>query len=318
MAPVFGGPCPTSSVRLHCAFPNFIDIMTTSLQKNIVALLAFVALSGCVGDAKNHELYRKGIAAQSRHEYDAAITCMNAILQSDPKWTTAYNGLGVAYESKGDLARAITNYAEAVRLSPKDADFRYNLGTALSRRGDLDQAMSNLNEAIRLDPKHAMAYGNRGTTFEKSHDFANAISDYSTSIRLNPGFSETYTARAHAYAAAGEFDKAIEDNNTAVRLDPKNAEAHNGLAWLLATCRAEPVRNGTQAVAAARKACELSDWKNWNFIDTLAAALAEAGDFDQAIRYQKQVMSMDSDTAEKRAEAQRRVELYQQGKPYRE
>jgi Flp pilus assembly protein TadD len=259
------------------------DIMTTSPQTIILALLAWVALSGCAGDRKNNELYKKGIAAQSRGDNDTAITCMNTILQNEPRDATAHNELGVAYEAKGDLDKAIINYDEAVKLSPKDADFRYNLGSALGRRGDLDQAISNLDEAIRLNPKLASAYGNRGSIFENRGDFQNAISDYNSAIRLAPDFSMNYAARANAYAAEGEFDKAVADNSKAIELGPKNAEAYNSLGWLLATCRDEPVRNGKQAVAAAQRACELTAWKNWSFIDTLAAACAEAGDFDQAI-----------------------------------
>ena len=52
------------------------------------------------------------------------------------------------------------------------------------------------------------------------------------------------------------------------------------------------MRNGKEAVELAIKACELSNWKNWGIIDTLAAAYAEAGNFEQAINYQRQVMQM--------------------------
>ena len=53
-------------------------------------------------------------------------------------------------------------------------------------------------------------------------------------------------------------------------------------------------------------------------IVTLAAAEAEAGDFEQAVKYQQQAMSMKAATEKEWAEQQSRLELYRQRKPYRE
>src|SRR5262249_19208480 len=62
------------------------------------------------------------------------------------------------------------------------------------------------------------------------------------------------------------------------------------LAWLWAT-GPDGVRDGKRAVEAATRACELTDWKENEFLDTLAAAYAEVGDFDKAVEYQKKAVS---------------------------
>jgi len=61
----------------------------------------------------------------------------------------------------------------------------------------------------------------------------------------------------------------------------------------------------------------LTQWKKWNCVGTLGAAYAETGDFTQAIKYQSQAMQMDGVNEKNRAEAQVRIDLYKQQKPYR-
>jgi Zn-dependent protease len=116
----------------------------------------------------------------------------------------------------------------------------------------------------------------------------------------------------------GNWQRAIEDYRAAVCLHPKLVTAHNNLAWLLATCPEDALRNGPEAVAHAAFACTATDWKNPSCLATLAAASAEAGDYDQAIRWQNQAMA-DPAYLETYGEATvtERLRLYEQGLPYR-
>ena len=91
--------------------------------------------------------------------------------------------------------------------------------------------------------------------------------------------------------------------------------SYNQLAWLLATCPEARYRDGRHAVELATKACELSEWQ-YNHVDTLAAAYAEAGDFEQAVRWQQMAIEMASDSG--RDDYRSRLALYKSGKPYRE
>lgn len=59
-------------------------------------------------------------------------------------------------------------------------------------------------------------------------------------------------------------------------------------------------------------------WKKSNYIGTLGAAYAEVGNFAQAIKYQIQAMNMEGVAEKDRIEAEQRLYLYQQGKPYHE
>ena len=105
---------------------------------------------------------------------------------------------------------------------------------------------------------------------------------------------------------------------TAVRLAPGWADPCNSLAWLLATCPDPSIRNGPRAVEIGRRALELSpEAGKAGCLDTLAAALAENGEFAEAIELQLEAISL-MDDFDRRLRYEQRLALYEDGEAYRE
>src|SRR5262249_3009675 len=115
-----------------------------------------------------------------------------------------------------------------------------------------------------------------------------------------------------------EYDNALADYSEAIRLDDQLSTAFNNLAWLRATCIKSELRDGKKAVDFATKACELTNWKDCQFLDTLAAAYAENGQFEEAVKWQQKALDHPDFKKEKQEEGLRRRELYASGKPFRE
>ena len=99
-----------------------------------------------------------------------------------------------------------------------------------------------------------------------------------------------YNNRGIAYSYKGQYDKAISDFNKALGINPSDFKAINHQAWILATCPDNVYRDGEKAVKLAKKAVELD--QRAVIFDTLAAAYAEAGRFEDAIITQEKVIDL--------------------------
>lgn len=96
-----------------------------------------------------------------------------------------------------------------------------------------------------------------------------------------------------------------------------SAQAHNDYAWLLATSKFEGLRNGTLALDQASKAVELES--SASFLDTLAAAYAELGNFELAISTQREaIASITDEDGEIRDDLEQRLQYYERSEPWRE
>ncbi len=227
--------------------------------------------------------------------------------------------VGRAWIRKTDVLtveQALDYYTDEIRREPSGAAFNAR-GNVWQEKGELDNAIKDHTEAIRLGPTDDAAYNNRGNAFSSRGEYDRAIQDYTEAIRLNPRSATKYFNRGNTFASKGEYDRAIQDYTEAMRLDTNEPMYCNALAWLQATCPDERYRNGHAAVEHATKACELSAWKDWNRLDTLAAAHAEAGDFKQAIRWQEKAIELATDEKAK-SELRAHLELYKAGRPYHE
>lgn len=143
------------------------------------------------------------------------------------------------------------------------------------------------------------------------------MADYDRVLRIIPKDADDYVVRGRAYFEKGNYKEAASAFEKALQLFPNSDFALSGLAWLRATCPDASMRNGKEAIRMSMRACELSKWKEPRHIAALAAAYAETGDFEQAVKYQTQAMKMKSEYGPIDKKTRERLALYRDHKPWR-
>lgn len=192
--------------------------------------------------------------------------------------------LGLANSERSqqfDAAEA--DLREARKQAPASGEVRYYQALIALRRQQLDDALTNLNEAIDLNDKDA----------------------------------RFFSARAGLLQQQGKQKEAMQDWEKVVSLEAADALTYNNLAWWYATDYDSSVRDGAKAVKYATEACELTHYNNYMYVDTLAAAYAETGDFASAERWQEEAIKLCSNSTQKK-ELEDRLKQYQLKQPYRQ
>lgn len=187
-----------------------------------------------------------------------------------------------------------------------------------SKRG-YDDAIAALDEALKLKPDDSFALITRSVAHRSKGEFDLAIRDVDEYIRLNPKSANAFAERGFTWRQKGEFARAVADYDASLRIGGKfSAPILNDFAWILATAPDPGIRDGKRAVELAESACEQSEYKYPAALDTLAAAYAEAGNFPKAVEMEQRALEGDTYTGTRREGALARLELYRQGKPYRQ
>ena len=172
------------------------------------------------------------------------------------------------------------NIEARIEEFPHDRVRVYKYGAALVGLGEFDRAEKFYRKQLDMFPTDVqIAYG-LGWCHEKNKRWAEAV--------------EAYT--------------------WATRIDRKHRRSKNNLAWVLATAPDKKVRNGSRAVSLARQAIGNQQPPDPMYMDTLAAAYAEAGSFRNAVKIQRYVSRKTEGASEG---VEKRLKLYLNRKPYR-
>ena len=276
------------------------------------------------------EYYWRGSKHERKRHFDKALDDYTKAIELDPRFIDAYWSRSSIYaHQKNDHRSAISDLSKILEINP-------HLCTALHNRGLYHQGVREYDRAIDdftsvLDPrtdfsglggskeKHrALAYHYRGKIYHwHKEDYAKAVADYTDALRLDPYIRMVLYRRGRAYYALQKYEEAERDFTAALKRRPNYPNLLASWAWQLATCPEEKFRDGPKALQLALKANKkLVDPRH---IDTLAAAYAENGKFDEAIATEKTAIELVKYTDDQLQKAmEKRLELYKAKRPFRD
>lgn len=166
----------------------------------------------------------------------------------------------------------------------------FEKGLALLKARHYDEAVVALSGVIDMIPGDFEAYNYRGVARAYKKDFDGAIEDYTMALKIKPEYAEALNNRGFAWVKKGNLAKALDDFSRAIELEPYFLDAYNSRAWILATSSDKRYRNGKQAVELAKKGVAINE--TVDSLDTMSAAYAANGQFDEAIASQKKVIEL--------------------------
>ena len=237
-----------------------------------------------------------------------------------PNLSKPYNDLGKTFALQGKIPEAGEMFAKAVRLEPGFGQARRNLGTALLKQGRLEEGLAQLKIGVELEPDNVDAHRKMAEILIQNGKAAEATKYCEMVVKAKPRDAHVRYMLGEAWLAQKHYEEAAANLMEAMRLAPNVPQLMNALAWIYATCPKPEVRNGAEAVRLAERVCRLAGRPGVEYLDTLAAAYAEAGQFPDAIKKAEETLALaeashDTKTAEME---QQRLELYHAGKAFHE
>jgi protein O-mannosyl-transferase len=241
----------------------------------------------------------------------------------------ALTNLGTLLMERGQLDDALSYFQSALAVRSRSEHRHYSLslalihdstGNVLARKGRLNDAIAHFRQAIELRPDFPDAHYNLGTALFQQGDLDNAIAEWRTTLSIHPYDAGAHTSLGNALVQQGSLREAVDHYEKALQAEPDSILPLNNLAWVMSTGPDDSLRNNEIAVQLATKANQLSKETNPVFIRTLAAAYAQAGQFEKAIETARRALEQANAQGMRdlAVQIQEEADLYQRRTPLRD
>jgi tetratricopeptide (TPR) repeat protein len=222
--------------------------------------------------------------------------------------------------ARGEWTRAAELLKNAVSLAPTRASPRHKLGTALFYLGDRRGASEQFHRALELSPAYAASHYALGVLYQDAREHQQALASFSAALASEPGNLEARArfGQAAALIRLNRYREASARLVEAMDLFPNDLSFARAAARVFAAAPDDRVRNARRAVSMTQTLINRQP-KTVDLVETMAMALAEAGQYSDAVRWQREALDAAERAGQRPVVERLRVNLdrYQAGRPCR-
>jgi protein O-mannosyl-transferase len=274
---------------------------------------------------------------QEEGHYDEALKNFRHALELHPGYRNALMGEATTFLRQDKYAEAIAPLEQLLKAQPDNFFIRYNIGSAYFYLAKPQQAVEHLSAALTIpademptqkqwhysgDNKslRAQAESRLADSFAALGKRDDAVKAFEAALELAPDSFLTHYHYANLLAQMHDRDAARKHWRETIRLNPEMIDAMNDLAWSLATDSTANRAERIEAKQTAMRAAQLTRFNEPGILDTLAAASAAAGEFEDAAKFGTQAINLAKAKGDNAlaADLQKRVDGYNQKKAYTE
>jgi Flp pilus assembly protein TadD len=214
----------------------------------------------------------------------------------------------------------VQHFSQAAQIDPDDTEAQSFLVVALAQQGKVDQAVEHLTPELNHNSQFAEVHRELGAAFAQQGKLEQAIASYRRAVSLKPTVALYRFSLGVALQHSQQAEAANAEFREAMERDPRWPLAACQTAWMLATHPDAKLRDGALALQLAQQACEATG-KQWpTALDALAAAYAETGRFEEAVRTAREALSLATSARqpELAKQIEQRLNGYERHQPFRE
>ena len=265
--------------------------------------------------------HQTGLYHQNQGQLDEAIECYQKALALRPHYPEAHLNLGTSMLRKGDLAGAISEFKQALEIAPQLPAANFNLGNCLRAQGLVEAAMKCYRKELERSPDLTDASNNLACLYLQQGMAVEAQPLLEQAVKSSPQRADIFGNLGFCFSIQGQTTEAIRCYEQALKQDANLSAALNNLAWLLATHHDSIHRDGHRAIELAERLSNLPSSRDQPGPQrTLAAANAEAGKFEEAVRFANTAMRLASGLShhDLANQIERELQCYQRQEPLRQ
>ena len=300
------------------AFTNLARVVGWAGKKQEAHALALRGLELVPDDPEI--LYLAEAKAFDVGNYEEALEHGQAYLAIHPPKARVLNVMGSALVRLDRVEEGIEDFEQALKLEPEQTAIRHNLGLAQLRLGRVEEAIKSFQTVLGYEPDRAATHASLGRALAGAGRHREACDSFRRALELQPYLSDVRLELAQSLAAVGKQAEAVTQLRRLLAAQPHRPRPLVELALLLAGAEDPQPGQLEEALALARRACELTQNRSARPLAALAAAQAAGGDFDAAVKSAEQALALletDAASPKRRAALAAALQDYRARRPHR-